>query len=169
MPCSWARRAAASAAICAAKGVDLREPLKPTCPEDAQLMTAPVGSVRVTIVLLNVLLMYAWPCVTFLRWLRRGLRAAVAWRDLGGMWCFSPGHRTGVARRMAPGRATGLLSGPSSCRPPCAWGPYAYGRWSWCADRGRAARGGDAGPGRTRSRPCGGCRPGPRGAGLPRP
>src|SRR5690606_22384310 len=76
MPCSWARRAAASAAIWAAKGVDLREPLKPTWPEEAQAMTAPVGSVRVTIVLLNVLLMYAWPCVTFLRWLRRGLRAA---------------------------------------------------------------------------------------------
>src|SRR5215472_3268425 len=30
MPCSMARRAAASAAICAANGVDLREPLKPT-------------------------------------------------------------------------------------------------------------------------------------------
>src|SRR4051812_5586862 len=30
MPCSWARRAAASAAICAANGVDLRDPLKPT-------------------------------------------------------------------------------------------------------------------------------------------
>ena len=40
-----ARRAAASAASCAANGVDLREPLKPTWPEDAQEMTAPVGSV----------------------------------------------------------------------------------------------------------------------------
>ena len=45
MPCSMARRAAASAAICAANGVDLREPLKPTCPEDAHEMTFPVGSV----------------------------------------------------------------------------------------------------------------------------
>src|SRR6202012_5677420 len=38
-PCSCALRAALSAPICAANGVDLREPLKPTCPADAQLMT----------------------------------------------------------------------------------------------------------------------------------
>lgn len=57
MPWSIARRAAASAAICAANGVDLREPLKPTWPADAHEMTAPVGSVMETIVLLNVLLM----------------------------------------------------------------------------------------------------------------
>src|SRR5690606_968826 len=44
MPCSIARRAAASAASCAANGVDLREPLKPTWPAEAQEMTAPVGS-----------------------------------------------------------------------------------------------------------------------------
>src|SRR5665213_1971470 len=35
MPCSCARRPADSAAICAAKGVDLREPLKPTWPARA--------------------------------------------------------------------------------------------------------------------------------------
>lgn len=57
MPCSWARRAADSAAICAANGVDLREPLKPTWPAEAQEITLPVGSVMDTIVLLNVLLM----------------------------------------------------------------------------------------------------------------
>src|SRR5437868_1241180 len=34
-PCSWAARPAASAATCAAKGVDLREPLKPAAPEVA--------------------------------------------------------------------------------------------------------------------------------------
>src|SRR6185312_11977605 len=56
MPCSWARRAAASAAICAANGVDLRDPLKPTWPALAHEITAPVGSVIETIVLLNVLL-----------------------------------------------------------------------------------------------------------------
>src|SRR6187549_712839 len=56
MPCSCAWRAADSAASWAANGVDLREPLKPTVPDDAQLITAPVGSVIVTIVLLNVLL-----------------------------------------------------------------------------------------------------------------
>src|SRR6478672_8559048 len=57
IPCSCARRAAASAAICAANGVDLREPLKPTWPALAQEITLPMGSVIDTIVLLNVLLM----------------------------------------------------------------------------------------------------------------
>src|SRR5699024_8265016 len=61
MPCSCALRAADSAASCAANGVDLREPLKPTPPDDAQLSTAPVESVIETIVLLNVDLMWAWP------------------------------------------------------------------------------------------------------------
>src|SRR5215471_13148326 len=64
-PCSCALRAALSAASCAANGVDLREPLKPTWPEDAQAMTLPCGSVIDTIVLLNVLLMCAAPCGTF--------------------------------------------------------------------------------------------------------
>src|SRR6201999_2182073 len=64
-PCSCALRAAFSAASCAANGVDLRDPLKPTWPDDAQAMTLPCGSVMVTIVLLNVLLMWAAPCGTF--------------------------------------------------------------------------------------------------------
>ncbi|CKN12926.1 Uncharacterised protein [Mycobacterium tuberculosis] len=64
-PWSWALRAAFSAASWAANGVDFREPLKPTCPDDAQAMTLPCGSVMVTIVLLNVLLMWAAPCGTF--------------------------------------------------------------------------------------------------------
>ncbi len=71
MPCSCARRPAASAAICAANGVDLREPLKPTLPELAQAMTFPAGSLIVMIVLLNVLLMCACPWETFFRSLRR--------------------------------------------------------------------------------------------------
>src|SRR6187455_820814 len=81
MPCSIARRPAASAAICAANGVDLREPLKPTVPADAHEITAPVGSVIVTIVLLNVLLMWASPTATFFFSLRRTFLPA----DLGGM------------------------------------------------------------------------------------
>ena len=60
-PCSIARRAHCSAAICAANGVDLREPLKPTLPADAQARTLPSWSVMVTIVLLNELLMCATP------------------------------------------------------------------------------------------------------------
>src|SRR5437016_13840423 len=64
-PCSWARRAAASAASWAANGVDLREPLKPTFPALAQDRVLPDRSVIVTIVLLKVDLMWAWPWETF--------------------------------------------------------------------------------------------------------
>src|SRR5436190_22899988 len=58
-PCSMARRAAVSAASCAAKGVDLREPLKPTLPDDAHDSVFPCWSVIVMIVLLNDDLMWA--------------------------------------------------------------------------------------------------------------
>src|SRR5207248_4759158 len=60
-PCSIAARAAFSAAICAANGVDLRVPLKPTFPADAHDRTFPSMSVIDTIVLLNELLMWATP------------------------------------------------------------------------------------------------------------
>ena len=60
-PCSIAWRAAFSAASWAAKGVDLRDPLNPTLPEDAQDKTLPSGSEIETIVLLNELLMCATP------------------------------------------------------------------------------------------------------------
>src|SRR5262245_51522609 len=63
-PCSCAARAAFSAASCAANGVDLREPLKPTLPALAQDSVLPCWSVMVTIVLLNVDLMCACPCRT---------------------------------------------------------------------------------------------------------
>src|ERR1700712_3663000 len=76
MPCSCAWRAADSAASWAANGVDLREPLKPTPPDDAHAITAPVVSVIETIVLLNVDLMCAWPIAMFFFSLRRGFRAA---------------------------------------------------------------------------------------------
>src|SRR5206468_11374545 len=64
-PCSCAPRAAFSAASCAANGVDLREPLKPTLPADAHEIVFPCRSVIVTIVLLNVDLICACPCTTF--------------------------------------------------------------------------------------------------------
>src|SRR4029077_8901030 len=66
-PCSIARRAAASAASCAANGVLLREPLNPTLPELAPESVVPCGSVNVMIVLLNDDLMCAIPYATFLR------------------------------------------------------------------------------------------------------
>src|SRR4051794_984749 len=54
-------RAAASAVTCAAKGVDLREPLKPAPPADSHAITLPSLSVSDTIVLLKLVLMWAWP------------------------------------------------------------------------------------------------------------
>jgi hypothetical protein len=54
-------RAAASAVTWAAKGVDLREPLKPAEPADSQQITLPSVSVIVTIVLLKLVLMWATP------------------------------------------------------------------------------------------------------------
>src|SRR5438477_11974606 len=66
-----ALRAAASAVTCAANGVLLREPLKPCAPAEPQAMTLPCGSVRLTIVLLNVASTWAWPTAMFLRSRRR--------------------------------------------------------------------------------------------------
>src|SRR6476620_7584220 len=78
-PCSSPLRAAASAVTCAAKGVALREPLKPAPPADSHAMTLPSRSVRATIVLLNDVLMCAWPIGTFFLTLRRP-----RWGLLGG-------------------------------------------------------------------------------------
>ena len=64
-------RAAASAVTCAANGVDLREPLKPAPPADSHAMTLPSRSVRETIVLLKLVLMWAWPIGMFFFGLRR--------------------------------------------------------------------------------------------------
>src|SRR5262249_7668740 len=55
--------AASPAATCAAKGVDLRLPLKPRAPADDQEITFPETSVMVMMVLLKVL----WMCTTPLR------------------------------------------------------------------------------------------------------
>src|SRR2546421_7539933 len=63
--------AAASAVTCAAKGVDLREPLKPAPPADSHAMTFPSRSVSETIVLLKDVLMCAWPIGMFFLGLRR--------------------------------------------------------------------------------------------------
>src|SRR5499425_2177456 len=66
-PRSMALRAAFSAAVCAAKGVLLREPLKPTLPALAHETTFPILSVRVTMVLLKVACTCAMPTRTSLR------------------------------------------------------------------------------------------------------
>src|SRR5204863_5366529 len=71
MPCSIAFLAASSAAICAANGVDLREPLKPLLPDDDQAIVLPCASVIVIIVLLNDAFTWATPDAMFLRSRRR--------------------------------------------------------------------------------------------------
>src|SRR3954452_13619127 len=64
-PCSIALAAASPAATCAAKGVDLRDPLNPRAPADDQESTFPLTSVMVMMVLLNVLWMKTIPVCTF--------------------------------------------------------------------------------------------------------
>src|SRR5450432_2786924 len=64
-PHSCAALPAASAATCAANGVDLREPLKPAPPEVAHDSALPCRSVIVMIVLLNDAWMCAMPSATF--------------------------------------------------------------------------------------------------------
>src|SRR3954465_13515764 len=72
-----ARSAAVSAARWAANGVLLRLPLKPTVPAEAKQRVSPLVSVIVTMVLLNVALMWATPRLTLRRALRFLLLATV--------------------------------------------------------------------------------------------
>src|SRR5438874_8077692 len=80
-PESLAAVAAAEAACWAAKGVPLREPLKPSVPALDQVTTFPSMSVMVTWVLLKEAWMWATPCTTwrfsFLPFLEEGFLAAV--------------------------------------------------------------------------------------------
>src|SRR5947199_295802 len=79
MPSSAAFRAAASAATWAAKGVPLREPLKPTEPALDHTITFPWGSVIVMIVLLKVEWMWTTPSDTIrFAFLRRDVAAQVS-------------------------------------------------------------------------------------------
>jgi hypothetical protein len=54
-------------------------------PALAHEITLPMGSVIETMVLLNVLLMCAWPWATFFFSLRRTFLAPAAWRLFGGI------------------------------------------------------------------------------------
>ncbi len=58
---------ASSAAICAANGVDLRDPLKPCDPADDQAIALPWASVIMIFVLLKEALTCATPEIMFLR------------------------------------------------------------------------------------------------------
>src|SRR5258707_319761 len=81
-------RAHASAVTWAANGVDLREPLNPTAPALFHTITLPSLSVRATSVLLNEVLMWAWPIATFLRALRRTRPRVPLLRGAGGIQSF---------------------------------------------------------------------------------
>src|SRR6266404_55830 len=67
MPWSRAMLAAFIAACCAANGVPLREPRKPSEPELFQLMVLPCWSAMVTMVLLKEAWMWTIPLGTLLR------------------------------------------------------------------------------------------------------
>src|SRR5439155_20647713 len=82
--------ATVSAARCAANGVLLRLPLKPTVPAEAKQSTSPLVSVIVTIVLLNVALMWATPRLTFRRALRFLLFAMLVTCPLSLVPCHLP-------------------------------------------------------------------------------
>src|SRR5271154_5892274 len=78
MPCSEAFLTASSAAIWAANGVDLREPLNPMVPAEDQEIVLPCASVMVIIVLLNVEFTWATPDTMFFRSRRRTRVASLA-------------------------------------------------------------------------------------------
>src|SRR4029078_13442774 len=86
-PCSMPLRAAASAVTCAANGVDLREPLNPAEPADSHTNTFPSLYVRETIVLLNEVLMCAWPTGMFFFGLRRP-RCGLLGGGVSFLWRF---------------------------------------------------------------------------------
>ena len=126
-PCSWAIFAAASAAICAANGVDLREPLKPTVPADCHEITLPDGSVmrddRVVERALDVRLTDR--DVLALAALQSGAWRSSSWQPCAT--CPSSSRRSGDAD-------------PCGCARSCA-----------CAGRGPADRGDDEDRGSSRS------------------
>src|SRR5207302_84577 len=98
-PCSMPFLAHESAVTCAANGVDLREPLNPAEPADSHAITFPSLSVSETIVLLNDVLMCAWPIAMFFLTRRRarprvaGLRGGAISDHLPWHACSSPAKR----------------------------------------------------------------------------
>src|SRR5687767_6922200 len=133
MPCSCAARPAVSAATWAANGVDLREPLKPWPPDEAQASAPPWRSVIVMMVLLNDACTCAMPSATFLRTFLLTRRAAVLTGGLAMVQCLE---------NVTDGRLT------SSARRRPSWGPCVCARWCGCADRAPAGRGDAACPDR---------------------
>src|SRR5690606_1064823 len=128
MPCSMAFLPASSAAICAAKGVDLRLPLKPIMPAEDHEIALPWASVIVIIVLLNVEFTWATPDEIFFRSFRLTRTLSFAIRPEPS--CHK-GKRDARAPRIIKSR------GPvtSSCRQSLLPGPCGCGHWCGCAVR----------------------------------
>src|SRR5271157_2559964 len=126
--------AAVSAARCAANGVLLRLPLNPTVPDEAQHNASPLGSVIVTVVLLNVALMCTTARLT-LRRVFRFLALATApvllnQSDPIILWSFlvrsrscrespEPAPARGRAALAAPGSSDLPLLVPADWKYPC--------------------------------------------------
>src|SRR5205823_6993544 len=107
-----ARAAAVSAARWAANGVLLRLPLKPTVPAEAKQSASPLVSVIVTMVLLNVALMWAMPRLTLRRCLRFLLLATFALPPVNER---AAGKRVAQADLRSPRRVVCYL--PASLTP----------------------------------------------------
>src|SRR3989304_3001661 len=106
MPWALAFWAAFSAAVCAAKGVLFRDPLKPTVPALDQLTTFPLRSVMLIMVLLKVAWTWAIPCAMFLTSFLGPARGALCRRSVA----FSPSPcYFGVGFRRAPADRRGPL------------------------------------------------------------
>src|SRR5947207_13868975 len=92
--------AAVSAARWAANGVLLRLPLNPTVPDEAQHNASPLGSVIVTVVLLNVALMWTTARLTLRRVFRFLALATVPLLLINQVQCHS--SRSRRRRRRSP-------------------------------------------------------------------
>src|SRR5580698_3387158 len=119
--------AAFDAACCAANGVPLREPRKPSEPELFQLSVLPAWSVMVTMVLLKLAWMKTSPNGTFFRSRFLNFLFLPAVLAPAALFCVF----------------AMIISSLSSCRQPCPCGdPCACERWCGCAGREPAANGG---------------------------
>src|SRR5262249_12565270 len=125
----------------AAKGVDLREPLKPLVPADDQAMVLPWASVMVIMVLLNEALTCATPEAMFLR---SRLRTRVASLPMLDPFAAAAPHGNRIPQFLWP---TGGRSRPviSSFRRSAWPVPCGSGRWCECAGRAREGHDGAAG------------------------
>src|SRR5262249_2008606 len=136
--------AASSAATWAAKGVDLREPLKPLVPADDQAMVLPWASVMVIMVLLNEALTCATPEAMFLR---SRLRTRVASLPMLDPFAAAA-PRSRSPQFLWP---TGRRRPVTSSFRRSAW-PAPCGCGGWCECAGRAREGRDDGADRDSSR-----------------